>query len=118
MRKEDEDEGNKHVFYPQVHNMTDIQFSNTEESLLRKGSKYNMGITAKENIKQLVCETEDAIGQLESSQQEAIRYLAIKNIQQILTKQNMVNKEYKQHIHIAKQIKQKLRLKSYHRESG
>jgi hypothetical protein len=72
------DEGNKHVFYPRVNNMTDIQFSNTEEALLRKGGKYNMGITAKENIKQLVCETENAIGQLESNQQEAIRYLAIK----------------------------------------
>jgi hypothetical protein len=104
-----ENEGNKHVFYPRIYNMTNIQLSNTEEALLRKGGKYNMGITAKENLKQLVCETECAIGQLESNQQEAIRYLARKNIQHMLTKQNVASIEYKHNINTTKQIKQKLK---------
>jgi hypothetical protein len=108
-KKEEENKGNKHVFYPRVHNMTNIELSEKEEELLRKGGKYNMGITIKENITQLVCETENAIGQLESNQQEAIGYLAIKNIKQILTKQNVINKEYKHNINTAKQIKQKLK---------
>jgi hypothetical protein len=42
----------KQTFYPRLHNMTNIQLSNTEEMLLNKGSKYNMGIAPKECIRQ------------------------------------------------------------------
>jgi ribosomal protein S18 len=50
-----------------------------------------------------------AIGQLESNQQEAIKYLARKNIQHMLTKQNVASIEYKHNINTTKQIKQKLK---------
>jgi hypothetical protein len=66
-----------------------------------------MGIVPKKCIKQLVCETEKGIRQLNINQQEAIRYIATKNIQQSLSKHNSINKEHKQEIHTVKQIKQK-----------
>jgi hypothetical protein len=48
---------------------------------LNKGSKYNMGTSPKTNIKQLVYETENTIRQVkDTNQQDAIRYLATKNI--------------------------------------
>jgi hypothetical protein len=67
-----------------------------------------MGITLRKCIKQLVYETENAIRQLHINQQEAIRYLATKNLQNILSKQNIRNKDYKQKMHTMKHIKQKL----------
>jgi hypothetical protein len=82
--------------------MTNIQLTEKEENLLNKGSKYNMGISPKRNIKQLVYETENAIRQVkDTNQQEAIRYLATKDIQQT---QNTTNNEYKEQIHTIKQI--------------
>ena len=99
---------NKQTFYPRLHNMTKIQFTENETNLLNKGTKFNIGIPPKNHIKQLIYETENAIRQVtDNTQQEAIRYLATKNIQQIL-KNKTTNKEYKQHIHTTKQIKQKL----------
>jgi Tfp pilus assembly protein FimT len=89
--------------------MTNIQLTDTEENLLNKGSKYNMGISPKRNIKQLVYETENVIRQVkDTNQQEAIRYLATKNIQQIMSTQNTTNKEYKEQIRTIKEIQQKL----------
>jgi hypothetical protein len=40
----------KQTFYPRLHNMTNIQLSETEETVLNKGSKYNMGITPRKCI--------------------------------------------------------------------
>jgi hypothetical protein len=68
-----------------------------------------MGIPPKTCIKQLVYETENAIKQIKyTNHQEAIRYLAIKNLQQITSNHNTVNKEYKEQIYTTKQIQQKL----------
>jgi hypothetical protein len=73
--------------------------------ILNKGSKYNVGIAPKKCIKQLVCKTENAIRQVNINQQEAIRYIATKNIQRIISKQSTINREYKQQIRTTKQIK-------------
>jgi hypothetical protein len=76
--------------------MTDIQFTKREENLLNKGNKYNMGISSNTCIKQLVYEIENGIRQIkDTTQQEAIRYLVTKNLQQITSNHNTVNKEYK-----------------------
>jgi hypothetical protein len=88
--------------------MTSIQLSKTEEIPLNKGGKYNMGITPKKCIKQLVYETENAIRQVSINQRETIRCLAAKSIQQIMSKQNITNREYKQEIRTMKQINQEL----------
>jgi hypothetical protein len=72
-------ETTKQTFYQRLYNMTNVKLSKTEENLLNKGSKYNMGIVPKKCIKQLVCETENAIRQLNINQQEALRYLATKD---------------------------------------
>jgi hypothetical protein len=34
---------NKQKFYPRLYNMTQIEFTKEEETLLRYGSKYNIG---------------------------------------------------------------------------
>jgi argonaute-like protein implicated in RNA metabolism and viral defense len=67
-----------------------------------------MGITPKKCIKQLVYKTENAIRKVNINQQETIRYLAAKNIQQIMSKQNTISKEYREQTRMMKQIKQKL----------
>jgi hypothetical protein len=58
--------------------MTNIQFSNKETTLLDLGSKYNMGIPPRQCLKQVIQETENAINQVNTNQQDAIRYLATK----------------------------------------
>jgi hypothetical protein len=78
----------KQTFYPRLHNMTNVQLSKMEEILLYKGSKYNMDIAPKKSIKQLVCETENAVRHLNINQQEATRHITSKNIQQIISKQH------------------------------
>jgi hypothetical protein len=64
--------------------------------------------TPRKSIKQLVYETENAIREVNIKQQEAIRHLATKNLQNILQKQNIRNTDYKQEMHTTKHIKQKL----------
>jgi ribosomal protein L19E len=55
-----------------------------------------MGITPVKCIKHLIYETEDAIRQVENtSQQQAIRHLVAKNIQQIISKQNTSSSEHR-----------------------
>jgi hypothetical protein len=72
-------ESTTNKYFTQLHNMTNIQLSEMEETLLNKGGKYNMGITPKKCIKQLVNETKSGIRQVNINQQEAIRYSAAKN---------------------------------------
>jgi hypothetical protein len=54
----------------------------------RYGSKYNIGTPALKNIKDLIFETENAIKQIDQSQQETVRYLAAKNLRNIISKHN------------------------------
>jgi hypothetical protein len=84
----------KKTFYPRLHNMTNMQLSKTEETLLNKGSKYNMEIAPK--MYKTVCENKNTIRQLNINQQGAIRHIATKIIQQIISKQKTINREYKQ----------------------
>jgi hypothetical protein len=51
------------MFYPQLKNMTNIQFSKTEETLLNLGVKY-MGTPPRNCIKQIIYKTENAIRQV------------------------------------------------------
>jgi hypothetical protein len=105
--KNNENITNMQTFYPPLQNVTNIQFSRTEERLLNLGGKYNMGITPRKSLKQLVYETKNAIRQVNINQQEAIRYLATKNLQNFLSKQNK-NTDYKKEMNTMKHIKQKL----------
>jgi hypothetical protein len=53
--------------------------------------------------KKLVYETGNAIRQVKDiNQQEAIKYLVTKNVQQITSKHNIINKEYKEQTHTTK----------------
>jgi hypothetical protein len=75
--------------------MTNIQFPRTQETLLNLGGKYNMRISPRNCIMQIVYETENAIRQVNINQQEAIRYLATKNLLHSVSKQNIRNMEHK-----------------------
>jgi hypothetical protein len=88
--------------------MMNVQFSKAEETLLNLGGKYNMGISPRKCIKQIIYETENAIRQVNFNQQDAIRYLATKNLQHILSKQTTQTTDHKHEIQITKHIKQKL----------
>jgi hypothetical protein len=67
-----------------------------------------MSILPGQCVKQIIYETENAINQVNINQQEAIRYLATKNLQRILSQQNHRTMDYKQGLHNAKLIKLKL----------
>jgi hypothetical protein len=88
--------------------MTNIQFTNDEETLLNKGNKYNIVPAPNKNLKQLIIETENAVQHINDNQKEAIRYLAAQNIRTIMSKQHTINKHYKQQAHTANSIKKKL----------
>ena len=77
----------KHVktFYPRVINNTDIQFNAEEMRLLNKGLKYNLAYKNKNWIKRLGIETEMAITQLPTHEQEYIRFQAAHNLQRLYT---------------------------------
>jgi hypothetical protein len=100
---------NKQTFYPRLHNMTNVQLSEKEDNLLNNGGKYNMGIAPIKGLKQLIYETENAIRQVENpNQQQAIRHLAAKNIQQIISKHNTASSEHREQLRTTKQIQHKL----------
>jgi hypothetical protein len=67
-----------------------------------------MGIPQGQCIKQIIYKTENAINQVNINQEEAIRYLATKNLQCILSQQNLRTMDSKQDLHTAKLIKLKL----------
>jgi hypothetical protein len=67
-----------------------------------------MGIPPRQCIKQIIYKTENAINQVNINQQEAIIYLATKNLQRILSQQNLRTLDYKQDLHTAKLIRSKL----------
>jgi hypothetical protein len=96
-------------FYPRVHNMTNIHFKDNEYDLLSRGIKYNMGTQPKNCVKQLIYETENAIKHInDNGQQEAIRYIASKNIELITSQHYKINTFHKQQIMVTKQIKLKV----------
>jgi hypothetical protein len=66
------------------------------------------GISPRKCIKQIIYETENAIRQVNINQQEAIRYLATKNLQHILSKQITQTTDHKHEIQKTTHIKQKL----------
>jgi hypothetical protein len=88
--------------------MTQIRFSEQEEALLKQGTKYNIGTTAKSNLKQLITETENAIQQLDTNQQDGIRHIAAKNIHTLMSKQNTTTHQHKQQLKLINNIKQKI----------
>jgi hypothetical protein len=88
----------RQTFYLRLKNLMNIQFSKTERTLLNLGGKYSMGISPRNCIKQIIYETENAIRQVNINQQEAISYLAIKNLQHILSKQITQTMDHKHEI--------------------
>jgi hypothetical protein len=67
-----------------------------------------MGTPPRQCLKQIIQETENAINQVNANQQEAIRYLATKNLRRIASHNYLRTIDYKQDMHTAKQIKLKL----------
>jgi hypothetical protein len=66
----------QHSFYPRVINITNIQFTPAELTLLNKGLKYKLFFKHKNWVKTLALETETAISQLPRQDQDHTRALA------------------------------------------
>ena len=100
------------TFYPRVTNNTNIKFTAEELSLLNKGLKYNLSYKNKNWIRTLALETETAITQLPTHEQDYVRIQAAHNLKQIY-KQQSAKKQYnsnhatREH-HILNHIKEKL----------
>jgi hypothetical protein len=98
------EKNDKQSVYPRICNMTQIRFTKQEEALLNQGTRYNI---AESNLKQLIMETENAIQQIDTNQQEGIRHLAAKSIHTLMLKQNTTH-QHKQQLQLIKSIKQKM----------
>jgi molybdopterin-guanine dinucleotide biosynthesis protein len=76
--------------------------------LLKQWTNYNIGTTVKSNLKQLIVETENAIQQIDTNQQDAIRHLSARNIRTLMSKHNTTAYQHKQQFQLIKNIKQKI----------
>ena len=104
--------GNKYKFYPRVTNLTDINFTNDEYSLLNKGLKYKLNHKRKNWINNLSLEAECAITLLPYEEQDYMRYQVAKQIKKLHTQQTAhKTREPKQveELKIVNSIKEKLR---------
>jgi hypothetical protein len=96
---------NSFEFYPRVTNLTDIQFSDTEMTLLRKGLKYNIRPPQKQWIKTLAIEAETAVHLLPHPDQHPIRYQVAKTLDKLITEAK--NPSSKKTSHIATNISER-----------
>jgi hypothetical protein len=67
-------------FFHRVKNLSKIDFSEEEYSILNKGLQYNFGQNRKNLIENLALEAETAISHLHVSKQEHIRHLVANNL--------------------------------------
>jgi len=78
-------------FYPRVINNTNINFSDEEMNLLRKGLKYNLSKKPKNWIRNLALEAETAVTLLPQDEQEYARHQIAKNIERLFQQQKLHN---------------------------
>ena len=77
----------KHKFFPRVTNLTDINFTKDEISLLNKGLKYNLGQKWKNWIQNLSLEAECAITLLPYEEQDYMQHRVAKQIGKLYSQQ-------------------------------
>ena len=71
-------------FYPRVINKTNINFTDSEITLLNKGLKYNLGYKNKHWLSNFAFEAESIISQLPINEHECVRYRVAQNLQKII----------------------------------
>ena len=102
----------KQKFFQRVTNLTNINFTEDETSILNKGLKYNLGHKHSNCIQNLSLEAECAITLLPHDEQEYMRYRVAKQIDRIYTQlptcRTYTPKQAKE-LWITKSIKEKLR---------
>jgi hypothetical protein len=98
-------------FFHRVKNLCNVEFSDEEHSLLKKGLQYNLGQKRKNWIENLALEAQTAISHLHISKQDHVRHLVANNLKHLkrsdMNKENRNNK-YKTEWNIVENIKQKL----------
>jgi dihydroorotate dehydrogenase len=75
--------------YPRVINTTEVQFTQNEMQLLRKGLKYNLHYKQKNWLETLALEAETAISKISATEQQYYRYRVAKTIKRINQKDSM-----------------------------
>jgi len=86
-----------HKFYPRVINLTNINLTQNEESILGKINKYNPtdNLLTQQNITELVIETETALSYVKKDIREKIRYEAANKLEKIISKSKQRRIRYK-----------------------
>jgi len=101
-----------HNFHPREMNHTNINFSSEELELLNKGLKYNLNHKKKSWIKDLATEAKTAITKIQSADQDYVRCLVARNIEQLYRQYNSNKNHYMQktyaEMHTINSIKAKL----------
>jgi dihydroorotate dehydrogenase len=69
--------------YPRVINTTNVQFTQNEMQLLRKGLKYNLHYKQKNWLETLALEAETAISKISATEQQYYRYRVAKTIKRV-----------------------------------
>jgi hypothetical protein len=73
--------------YPLFHrvkNLSNVEFSTEEHSLLSKGLQYNLGYKRKNWIENLALEAETAISHLHLNEQDHMRHLLANNLKRLI----------------------------------
>jgi hypothetical protein len=84
-------------FFHRVKNLSNVEFSAEEYSVLSKGLQYNLGQKRKNWIENLALEAETAISHLHLSKQDHIRHLVANNLKHLI--KSDINKENKNNKH-------------------
>ena len=102
----------KHTFFQRITNLTNINFTQEEISILNKGLKYNLGHQQENWIKNLGLEAECAITLLPQEEQDYVRHRIVKQINRICTQlptHNMLTRKQATELRAVRSIKDKLR---------
>jgi hypothetical protein len=99
---------NKQQFHSKIRNLTDVHFTENENTLLSKGLKYNLHYKPNNWIRTLAIEAETAISYMKAIEQNCIRQAVVKSIKQLLRKSNQNNTRAKHEWKTLNNIKEKL----------
>jgi hypothetical protein len=100
-------QGRHPTAYPRTVNLTNIQFTDEEQTLLDLGLQYSMRRPTTTTWTNLVLETEHAIRLLDNKLQNPFHIIAAKKLKQLYSTKHH-NTTHKRQLHVLKQINQKI----------
>jgi len=97
-----------HNFYQRTINLTNITFTDEEQSVLNLGLQHSVGKPLRTCWINVIIETENCVKQLDHKLQKAVRILATNKLKQIYHSNNNMNALRRRHLYILNKVKHKI----------